>query len=136
MSAWIGPAVVLFMIAGFAFMTVLEIQAMRRNRRWTRVDAIVCADPEHLALKRFWQPHTSGTVMFEGPTGPCVARLGHLSEDGDFPVGSTIRIVFNPANPAEVAPRHSVVWHAVGLVFFGAAVAFLLTLPWRIGVAG
>ena len=129
MSAWIGPAVVLFMIAGFALMTLLEIQAMRRNRRWTRVDAIVCADPEHQTLKRFWQPPTSGTVMFEGPAGPCVARL---DAGPNLPnIGMIIPIAYNPDHPSQVQRFHEVEEHWLHLAFFGFCLALILVGLWR-----
>lgn len=136
MDDWLGLAFWLLVVAIPGAGVVACFLTIRRSLRWHPVDAVVCPDADHLRLPPAERPRRAQTVMFEGPSGPCVARLGHLSEDDDVPVGSTIRIVFNPANPAEVAPRHSVAWHAVGLVFFGVAVAFLLTLPWRIGVTG
>ncbi len=129
MSAWIGPAVALFMVAGFVFMTLLEIRAMRRNRRWTRVDAIVCADPEHLALKRFWQPSTSGMVMFEGPAGPFVARL---DAGPNLPnIGMTIPIAYNPDDPSQVQRFHEVEEHWMRLAFLGFCLVLLLFGLWR-----
>ncbi len=136
MDDWLGLALWLCVVAIPGAGVVVCVASIRRRLLWRPADAVVCRDAEHLRLPPAERPRHALTVMFTGPSGPCTARLSYLDEDAGSPVGSTIRIVFNPANPAEVAPRHSVVWHAVGLVFFGVAVAFLLTLPWRIGVTG
>ncbi|NGM22724.1 DUF3592 domain-containing protein [Roseomonas stagni] len=130
MSGWIGPAVVLFMIAGIAFMTLLEIQAMRRNRRWTRADAIVCADPEHLALKPSRQPRVSETVMFERPAGPCVAWL-YTGHPNRRPIGMIIAIAYNPDDPSQVQLFHGVEEHWLRLASLGCGLGLILFGLWR-----
>lgn len=136
MGDWLGLAFWLFLLAIPGAGVVGCCLSIRRSLHWTQVNAVVCADADDRHMPPAQRPRRARTVMFEGPAGPSVAPLGYLAEDAAFPVGSTIRIVVNPANPAQVALRHSVAWHAVGLVFFGAGFAFLLTIPWRMGALG
>ncbi|NGM22725.1 hypothetical protein G3576_22120 [Roseomonas stagni] len=136
MDDWSGLALWLLVVAIPGAGLVACAAGLRRCLRWHSADAVVCPDTEHPRLPPAQPPRRALTVMFESPCGPCTARLSYLDEEAGFPVGSTIRVVFNPAKPTEVAFRHSIIGHAIGLLFFGAVLAFLLALPWRIGVAG
>lgn len=133
MSAWIGPAVVVVMIAGCITFAAWEVGNMRRSRRWVRTPALVCANAQDLALKPSRQPPGGLTVMFEGPAGPCVAPLAysHARLRQGLAIGTTIPVIYNPENPMQVEGWYEAEEHGLRLAFLGFCLLMLLVGLWR-----
>lgn len=131
MGIWIGLTFWLLMIAGCAAVVARDILNIQRIRRWAHAEALVCADPAHLAIQPFRQPSEAVTVLFGAPSGPCIARLRYGGGEDGFPVGSTVPINYYPEDPSRVELRCTPESHALTLIWFGGCVALLLFGLWR-----
>ena len=132
MGIWIGLTFWLLMIAACAAVVARDILNIQRSRYWAHAEALVCADPAHLAMAPSRQPSDALTVLFEAPSGPCIATLRYGGSEDGLSVGSTVPIVYNPEDPSRAELRYSLEAHALTLIWFGGTVALLLFGLWRI----
>lgn len=105
MGELLGPALVLAMICGVGCLAWRVALNIWRSQRWVVVEALVCADAADTAKPARWQRPTGLTVLFAGPSGPCIAPLLYADigeDDAGLPIGQTIKVVYDPDDPSRV----------------------------------
>ena len=104
------------------FLTWRTLLGLYRERRWIKTEAIVC-DPKDVSFRRTVPEGTH--VMFEGPDGPVLGRITFVVGEDGLPVGTTVRIVFDPADPVRVEIVQGTCQHVVTVVFCVAMIALI-----------